>query len=501
LNGLYFPKGVYIPAEYKSIQKVGSYYNAIRPNNSIDLYSSSIILEKDLYLSVKNHDITQNGDLILNKKGKMGLFNPEKGWKIKPEFDKLVLISSPNYKIDVREFSQVILACKLNEELTDLSGEEIYTHCQLFKLDGKEILPVVFNFVQSKEELDINFHEGYDVDFDIIAYTDDAIYVLKKDLTFQRLNYSKIEKHLSWWIGKGEGKSDILNENFEVIDSFYAIEQDKKSMYFNPDDPEYYDNIDNLEYYTEVILEPYLIVTNFPVKNSTKEEKAIYFLTEKKRITPWFDSNFSINLDNFNYLIPNNFIYSTQDLFGFYIPGMELGTTCKYNHVSFMNDFILANQVDAKDELYKYEFGEIKLFHTEEEIVSSRNYSTYIPMVDEDGNEQVDGRFSEFSFEFIVLRNKERKFGVVANNKIFKPIYDTLEQDISLLNLINTKLGDKYGFIDLNRGLEMKPTFSNVPPFDYLVPETYSYFHSNHTQKIHQLIFITWMKMVENSTR
>jgi hypothetical protein len=465
MKGFSSTHGAIIPPIYADIKSIGTFKNALKSKGIYDVYNNDSLIIENSDQAIEQRNITLLGDLVIRKDGKSGVFNPKKGWVIAPEFDEINFVEVDNYVLNGKNINQLIVAKRLSHlaydypELFEFETELPYLY-RIYKLNGEQLADLEFDAIE-------NFNDDLfleDIHSHFIAHHGDSLYILNDKIAFDIYPYQSIESHLNWWIAKDQNNFHILDKHFKKIGTFLTVSPDFRWVNL---DEQYYFDADLVQ---EKIMEDYLIVSSII---DSVEQKAVFYLPEGKIISPWFAAPFEVsNIRNDNYF-PVMFIFKQNNLQGYYVEGMKAGSEVKYNQIITLNEYLILQLENQKDELYRYFLGEVNFIHAEEQIFKSSSLYYLQELYDEYGEPLGEASLITYSSEFVCTKGLNSKFGLYTfDGTIFPPVYDTLIQDISLLHVINTIQGDKKGVIDVNYGTCIPPRWSEIPPLDYFT-DTY----------------------------
>lgn len=464
-----------IPANYLEISDDYGLISAKKEENNWDIYYQGKLILENVSNKVENSNILEsNKKFIVEKSGKYGVFQIEKGWIVEAKYDFIEALNFPAYKIGDEISNQLFALHTKDLSYTyDETGEEIVYNKYypdmtdsifLAKENGTLITNQIFNEIVQKFDMYSDIQEVYAIQLRI----NDKISLLYPNFSIKYLQVESLYKQAySWYFGNSTDKAYIFNSKFNAIDSFSRIERYKEISYPYV---EYYDeygneiidpetglpNYDNQYTENEITEEPFLIVFR---KIGQLEEKAIYDLYEQKIVSPWISdpqNNLSIAREYlYNNLI---YVYTIDNKQGFYSSGMNEGTVFKYEPE--LKTTVLGQnfyfKVPTGENLYSYDLYGAKdekviFISSDYEISQAENYNFEEFVYDEFGEYYIQ-TFKPFKSNFIVLK-KNNKFGLISlNGKIFEPIYDTLYQSENDELFVHTMKNGKYGRINLLNG-------------------------------------------------
>ncbi len=308
----------------------------------------------------------------------------------------------------------------------------------------------------------------------------------------------------------------IINSKSQVKDSFIEVqpylEISKEEDYYFDENNEYvYQSPKMVQKFPEFMLV-------YKINSQNQREKAIYNLSEYKIISPWIqDLESQLFIENFfvNFYSKTIYTYSIGEHLGFYVKGMNLGTDLIYFSGSPIVNLWNYVAIPKRDEnlkithnLYKFENNNLNLESSEYEVSSSLNHKKSIPKIDnETGEPFIDPATGEIEFEtidmfkldFLILKNKENKFGVISiNNCIVKPQFDSINENPSVSNFITLVKKDinakkYYGNFNVFGGEYIEPLYENELSFSkssFLLRDYYFYVEYNDEENQNNLFNI-----------
>lgn len=283
----------------------------------------------------------------------------------------------------------------------------------------------------------------------------------QENFEFDSLIYSYYDTKV---IKKGD-LSYILNTKFQVLDSFIDIQPYEEislgeDFYVDENGDYVYPSKKMEQKFPELVLV-------FKLNSNKELEKAIYDFWDHKIISPWIkglESDLLIEKSHVAFYSKRLYTYSLGEYLGFYVQGMKVGTPLTFFSgapIESLWNFISvprrSEDLKITHHLFNVEKNELNFISDEYEVSTSESYKSSYPKIDiETGEPYIDPATGEIEYEcipnfkenFLILKNKENKFGAISiNNFILKPQFDSIYENLAVPNFINLVKKDSNGKI------------------------------------------------------
>lgn len=426
-----------------------NYFSCKKPSGLWDIYSEKGLQMSDVEQPLSRNNFLTNTQLMFLKKGgKFGVYQVGEGWKHEPAFDSIYSTPYAYYKVGNNYFREVfLLSNTVTNPDPDLGDSQSFQ-----VMDGggtilsKETFHSISNPLDNKNP---------------IKFTGDGgTLFLYPELKAVHLPYTNIVQHLDWFIATQDGRDHILDNEFRELAVF-----DKVTPVMIPRIIEVNDEIEGFYIEEQIYADqtPYLAVYQ---KSDDQLSGALYFMKEKRVVTPYFE-NVSYRTFNNNWDAPSGYVYYTQSgNEGFYLPGMQFGTDTIYHQITDIGNskMVCNNPKTGLGQLWDVSRKTPKLLLEEYSIMLSSSLFAESEYFNSPTDEVV---FLEpvrlFQEDFFLCANEAGKLGILCRDGSRTAcLYDEITQNDRISYLLNTKLDDRYGLLNIRNGETIAP-FSDVP--------------------------------------
>lgn len=426
-----------------------NYFSCKKPSGLWDIYSEKGLQMSDVEQPLSRNNFLTNTQLMFLKKGgKFGVYKVNEGWKHEPAFDSIFSTPYAYYTVGNNYFREVFLLSN-----TQTNPDPDLGDSQSFQvMDGG-------GTILSKETFH-SFDNPQDDKSPIKFTGDGATLFLYPELKAVHLPYTNVAQHLDWFIASRDGRDHILDKEFHELAVF-----DKATPVMIPIIIEVNDEIEGFYIEEQIYADqtPYLIV----YRNSGNQlSSALYSLNEKRVVTPYFENiNYRTSYNNSD--SPSGYIYYTQSgNEGFYLPWMQFGTDTIFHQISLIGDnkMVCNNPKNGLGQLWDVSRKTPKLLLEEYSIMLSSSMFAESEYFNSTTDEVV---FLEpvrlFQEDFFLCANEAGKLGILCRDGSRTAcLYDEITQNDRISYLLNTKLDNHYGLLNIRNGETIAP-FSDIP--------------------------------------
>lgn len=491
-NGLqgYLPNGAEkaIPANYKKIVQVYSFFAGRTENETMDLYHGTELIASDLDPWLSETDILlETGLVIVRRDEKTGLMN-EKGEIVVPiEYSSIGQIPSFKYNLSPDISVDYILNLDQTDYFYSPESNGFLTfeakHL-LAKADGSLITDSVFSlyWTVNPETNTISLNHGK------------KMATLYSDFRVEYSPYESEEDFQEWKLC-ATGKEVILFNRFrEPIDSFAEVQIPHKMSWIANEEGE-------MTSYTETLFEEFVYVVK-PIGEDNRT--AIYDLKNEKLVSNWEKSItyqgkginpsgttvwiFKDETEKFAFSISTNgksspfeyqdIYHAGQQFYGFKKEGEAAYTLCE-----LIGDtaFVERAQIEKSFGSYNYVgMNTPSVREIDPQLMNGfkddfGNYYTY-----KLGDAREDPAFRA---PLALFKNTKGKLGFISwNGKVVDLNADTLFQNKTVGTLIEYRYGDLWGAADMSWGSVFKAD-QNAPGFFYMLDGLALIYRLNENEK------------------
>lgn len=477
-NGLhgYLPYGTdkAIPANYKEIVRVRSFFAARTENGTMDLYRGTELIASDLDPGLSETDVlSETGLIIVRKDDKAGIIN-ESGEIVVPfEYSLVERLTTFKYELPGQiSVDYILILDQTDYFYSPESGGSLpfgESRNLLAKADGSLITDSVFSmYWPVNPELNtVSLRHGK------------KMAVLHNDFRVEYSPYESEEEFLEWKFCATGKETIIFNRFYKAIASFTEVQIPNKMAWI-------YHEGGEMTSYTETLYEDFVYV----VKQVGEEyQTAIYDLKNEKLVSNWEKSitylGKGINPSGTTVWIFKDetekqaFSISTtgksspfeyQDIYHaghqFYAFKKEGETT--YTLCELVGDSVFAERVQIEKSFGSYNYVGPDTKSVQEfdpQLINGfkdefGNYYTF-----KLGNTREDPAFRA---PITLFKNAKGKLGFISwNGKVVDLNADTLFQNKLIATLIEYRSGDLWGAADMSWGSVFKadqpaPEFFNM---------------------------------------
>lgn len=468
-NGLhgYLPNGAgkAIPANYKKIDRVYSFFTAFTENGTMDLYRGTELIASDLDPWLSEMDVLlETGLIIVRKDDKTGIVN-EKGEVVVPiEYSVVERLSSFKYDLPGKTSVDYILVLDQTDYFYSPESEGSLPFGEskhyLAKADGSLITDSVFSMFWPVNPKTNTIELRYGK----------KIATLLSDFRVEYSRYESEEEFLEWKFCATGNEEIIFNRFGVAIDSFAEVQIPNKLSWIQNDA--------DLEktYYNETLFEDFVYVTKM---DGEDYRTAIYDLKSERLVSNWEKSItywgkgthpsgttvwiFKDETEKLAFSISatgKSSPFEYQDIYHagtqFYAFRKEGETT--YGLYELVGDSVFVERIQIEKSFGSYNYvgmSTMSIQETDPQLLGGftddfGNYYTYkFRKLHED---------PPFKVPLTLFKNANGKLGFISwNGKVVDLQADTLFQSKLFGTMIEYRVGDLWGAADIAWGSVFKP--------------------------------------------
>lgn len=348
-------------------------------------------------------------------------------------------IAFPEYEINGRKYNY-IFALYLGVKDVNNDYSEVKNTIKLAKANGSLISDNVFSNYLITEDQPISPNG-------LVVKIDGKWSLLSVLFELIITDYQLLQPFMDCFIAENYDEFHILDKDLKVLQTFENIEFFSKNNIEFLEDGDFYESITNIM--TEPILKVYKTIDG-------QKKASIFDVSENELIADWMESGAAPAIEFKQIGKHPLYIFSNEltDNKGYYYKGMKIGTAIEYEVCDvFEYDECHLLKVKKMDEpfhsIFMLKGDSLKKIHQAPFIGSSSELSVF----DEETKNNIN-----FSKEFLITKDNSERMGLIClNGKPIDIYYDAFYPDQNYENIIHTERDQKYGFINLWTGKEIKP--------------------------------------------
>lgn len=440
-------------------------YNCHRTDGLWDIYARGKKIAEGLTRPAYSDYSYNTKNVILEQKGKVGIYDLDKGWLIKAEYDTIFKQDFYEHKIGENSYRFLYILDRdkymgaVGEDVEGLNGEPF----RVAFADGRLVSDHYYTWIYSEPWGDYQS----DTVLGFRLHHSEGTTYLTPSLRKFELPYGTLARHRDYYIAtRKDGRQDILRSDMSVMASYASV---RPYSYFPYVDPE------TGEVGSDMVYDQYLPVLLVAKEALDRPVEALYFLTEEREITP-FLKEISVTPQMEGTTDTQGYIYGSSDAVGqgFFFPGMDKGTDALYSDISFHEGKRVLATKDDKRVLYEIRSKELVMLASAKEIIPNQQLITYNFYGDSDMSEPSQPDFNLF---FFVLRDENGKLGLLAqNSKVLACQFDSIIQNASMPQFVDGLKNGKYTAINVQTGEQIFGSYDQ--PLTIVYNDGYNYYYA-----------------------